>query len=454
MAAHHGALAGGGGGLPITTLARSLFDTSVPVVILKIGAYPLQHSGVSVARSLGRVGVPVYGVCEDRFTPGGASRYLLGRFLWHNDPILPGDFLAGMEEIARRIERRSILIPTDDHGAILLAEHAVALSEMFLFPAVPCDLPRRLSSKKGLYTLCRGLGVPCPEAVFPETSDDVERFLASAAFPVIAKTIEHWSMRKGAPLRSTTIATSPGDVRRIFAAARSGGVGLMFQEYIPDEYAEDWIFHGYGDESADAIVGFTGVKLRSYPPHAGPTTLGRTVANPELHAQACQLLKAIEYRGIMDLDYRLDRRDGQYKLLDFNPRIGAQFRLFEDEAGTDVARALHLDLTGRAVPRSDPVEGRRFVVEHYDAIAAWSYMKNHELSFAGWLRSVRGVDVAAWFARDDIRPFVVMSIRVVLDAIWRSIWRARGRRSLSPRSEPRPGHPVRPLYLHSRAGRH
>jgi hypothetical protein len=30
--------------------------------------------------------------------------------------------------------------------------------------------------------------------------------------------------------------------------------------------------------------------------------------------------------------------------LDFNPRVGAQFRLFEDDAGSDVVRALHLDL--------------------------------------------------------------------------------------------------------------
>jgi predicted ATP-grasp superfamily ATP-dependent carboligase len=437
----------------MTTLASTMFETSVPVVILKIGSYPLQHSGVGIARSLGRVGVPVYGVCEDRFSPGGVSRYVRGRFLWRNDLISSGEFLAGMEEIAYRIGRRSIVIPTDDRGAILLAEHAGALTDVFSFPAVPSNLPRTLASKKGLFGLCRDLGVPCPEAVFPETSDDVERFLTSAEFPIIAKTIDHWSLGKDAPLRSTMIVASPDDVRKTFARAQSAGAALMFQEYIPDEHAEDWIFHGYCDGAADPIVGFTGIKLRSYPPHAGPTTLGRTVANPELHGQACRLVKAIGYRGIMDLDYRFDRRDRRYKLLDFNPRIGAQFRLFENDAGTDVARALHLDLTSRAVPRSDPVEGRRFVVEHYDAIAAWSYMKSHELSFAGWLRSVLGVEAAAWFARDDLRPFVFMSIRLVLTAIWRSTWSLWGRPSSSALSADQPGHWARPRYVHNRGGR-
>ena len=71
----------------------------------------------------------------------------------------------------------------------------------------------------------------------------------------------------------------------------------------------------------------------------------------------------------MDLDYRLDLRDGQYKLLDFNPRVGAQFRLFEDDAGMDVVRALHLDLTGRPVPRGRPIEGRAFMVETGDLLS-------------------------------------------------------------------------------------
>ena len=96
-------------------------------------------------------------------------------------------------------------------------------------------------------------------------------------------------------------------------------------------------------------MAFTGKKLRSHPAFAGVTTLGVSVLNELLRRQTEMLLKAIAYSGIMDIDYRLDKRDGRYKLLDFNPRIGANFRMFEDRAGMDVVRALHLDLTGRSV---------------------------------------------------------------------------------------------------------
>jgi hypothetical protein len=37
------------------------------------------------------------------------------------------------------------------------------------------------------------------------------------------------------------------------------------------------------------------------------------------------MLKAVGYAGIMDLDYRFDKRDGRYKLLDFKIRARLGF---------------------------------------------------------------------------------------------------------------------------------
>lgn len=112
----------------------------------------------------------------------------------------------------------------------------------------------------------------------------------------------------------------------------------------------------------------------------------------------------------MDLDFRWDARDGQYKLLDFNPRLGAQFRLFEDSAGVDVALAAYLDLTGQATPAGTSVPGRRFLVENYDPIAALRYWRDGRLGLRSWADSVRAVDETAWYARDDLTPFALMCL--------------------------------------------
>jgi hypothetical protein len=57
-------------------------DPNVPVLIMKLGHYPLHHGVMGAIRSLGRAGVPVYGVHEDRLAPAGLSKYLVGRFIW------------------------------------------------------------------------------------------------------------------------------------------------------------------------------------------------------------------------------------------------------------------------------------------------------------------------------------------------------------------------------------
>jgi hypothetical protein len=52
------------------------------------------------------------------------------------------------------------------------------------------------------------------------------------------------------------------------------------------------------------------------------------------------------------------------------------------------------------------------VVENYDPLGALGYWRRGELSPAGWLASLRGISEAAWFARDDLRPFGLMCLRM------------------------------------------
>jgi D-aspartate ligase len=72
-----------------TNIDRSILDTTVPALVLKVGTYPLHHGDPGVVRSLGRLGVPVYGVYEERLAPAAVSRYLSGRFVWRSDPEDP-----------------------------------------------------------------------------------------------------------------------------------------------------------------------------------------------------------------------------------------------------------------------------------------------------------------------------------------------------------------------------
>ncbi|MBO0841366.1 MAG: carboxylate--amine ligase, partial [Sciscionella sp.] len=332
--------------------------------------------------------------------------------------------------------------PTDDAGALFLAEYGDPLRRWFLFPRQRPELPRVLAGKYSLFQLCQRFGVPCADALLPEDSDSAREFVGKHGLPVIAKLT---SPSTGAGVvRSTTVVHSVDELIALLRRCDDAGAGLMLQEYLPSSVQGDWFFHGYCDAESICRPSFTGTKARSYPAHAGLTSFGAAKPNGRLIAQVHDLLSMLGYRGVMDLDLRLDPRDGQYKLLDFNPRIGAQFRLFHDAAGVDVAIAAHLDLTGRPIPVAPPVQ-RTFLVENYDPISALRYWRGGQLSPRDWLRTVRSADELAWFARDDLAPFSLMCLRMG----WRVIERPFSKRFPRHTNESSP-----PVFRDGRAAKH
>lgn len=392
------------------TRSTCSFDTTTPAVVLKFDPNVMHHGGLGVIRSLGRAGVPVYGVHEGPWAPAASSRYLAGRFFWQPSAADADRVLTGLRHLAQRIGRPSVLLTTDDAGAIFLAEHGHDLRRWFLFPDPPRDLPRRLAGKYSLHEACLELGVCSPRAALPGSLAAARNFASAVGYPLIAKLTTPWTAGSG--LRSTSVVASQEELDRGYEACARSGASLMLQEFISGGPGHDWFFHGYCDAKSICRPAFTGVKERSYPAAAGLTSLGRSAANEELREKITSLLAKLGYRGILDLDIRFDERSGEYNLLDFNPRLGAQFRVFRDTAGTDVALAAYLDLTNQPIPPGEQVHGRRFLVENYDPISALSHLRGGELKPRAWLASLRAVDETAWFARDDLRPFGLMCLRM------------------------------------------
>lgn len=417
------------------------FETGTPALLLKTGSYILHHGGVGIIRSLGRVGIPTYAVCESHWTPAARSRFLSGRFVWIAEATAPEAFLSGLHAIGDRLNSPAVLLPTDDSAAIFIAENSQSLRNSFLLPQPPVALPRALADKKTLHFLCKALGHPTPAAYFPQSTADLAVFQDQKSYPLMVKRAQPW-VPLHSPIAGTTIVRTPDELDRLFRLAQALQVELLIQEYLPDTSSQDWFFHGYCDATSNCVVSFTGRKFRSFPPRAGFTTFAQAIDNDRLRTQAEALLRQISYRGIMDLDYRYDARDGLYKLVDFNPRVGAQFRLFEDHRGIDVVRAQHLDLTGRrAAPTGRMVE-RSFVVELHDVPSSFSYIRSGDISLWRWLQSVLTADEYAWLATDDLLPFALL-------VVW--ILRRTVRRLFAKRPAARAGHG--PVYKPGRASR-
>jgi len=384
-------------------------DASTPAVVLIASPEPLLHGAMGVVRSLGRLGIPVYVASDGRPMPTDRSRYLAGSFTVVYDQAEPARWVEELAGVGRSLGRRAVLVPIDDLGALAVNDHADRLAEWFLFPRPDPGLARTLASKRELHLLCRRLGVPSPETVFPQDRRDVLGFLERARPPVVVKAIDPLLLYQRPGARSVMVAHSRQELLDIYDRMEvPERPNLMLQEYIPGGPESIWMFNGYLDRRSRCLVGFTGTKQRQCLPHTGPTSLGICRANPVVEQATTELLAAVGYQGVVDLGWRYDARDGRYKLLDVNPRIGGTFRLFVASNGMDVARALYLDLIGQPVPAAAARDGRKWLVEPNDLQASLLYWREGALTPGQWLGSLRGVEEAAWFARDDLAPFLAM----------------------------------------------
>jgi predicted ATP-grasp superfamily ATP-dependent carboligase len=404
-------------------------DTRTPVVVLDPG-----DTAYSIARSLGRFGVEVWGVHRDAGAAGRRSRYWTGLDIFDAARATPPDALDWLRRFATRFSRTPILIPTDDSSALFVADHAADLRELYLFPHVPKGMARSLSSKKGMYALCREHEIPTPETLFPESREDVLAFLDRVRFPVMLKGIYTYAVQDRTGVRMVEVQDAASLLQQYDRMETPGRPSVMLQEYIPAQAEDNWMFDGYFGAGSACLFGLAGQKLRQYPPYRGRTSLGVIRRNSELVGQIQHFMRLIGYQGVLDIGYRYDARTRQYKLLDVNPRVGMTFRLFEDRSGLDVVRALYLDLTGQQPEGGWPgpegrglPEGRKWVAEDVDAVSSWRYLRDGGVRFAQWIRSFQGVEEACWFDRDDPGPFLARANRIARDArsdlgAW---WRSR-----------------------------
>ncbi len=375
-----------------------LLDTRVPAVLLRIDRNPFHHGTLGAVRSLGRAGVEVHLVADVTGSPVRHSRFV--RQL--HPPPLPGaadaEIAAVLLRVAARVERPAVLIPMDDASAVAVSRLREELAPAYLLPQHPGELPQRLADKAELAGLCRAAGVPHPETVVPESESQAAQAAWRLGLPVIAKWSRPWLLPGGSGLRSTVVLRSTQEARELYLRTEEAGCPLLLQEFLAPGAGLDWFFHGYADRAGAVRAGGPGRKLLSWPRGAGLTAVGEWVPNATVTSLAERLTGDLGYRGILDLDFRRCAATGRYHLLDFNPRPGAQFRLFTDAAGLDVVRAQHLDLTHRPLPPGPPRPlppgpprpGRAFVVENYAPLTA--------------LRPAPHGRELAWYAADDPTP--------------------------------------------------
>lgn len=378
-----------------------------PVVVLNG-----QLGALAIMRSLGPLGIPLYVVSNNYSDPAMRSRYCRERFALRFEEERPEPYLELLLALGKRLGGRSILIPTSDVTAQFVADHADVLRPHFRFQENSSELVSRLSSKREMFQLALNHRVPTPHTVFPRNLEDVLAYAQTGTFPIMLKGI-HGSRLQARAHKPMVIVNSPDELLDAYRRMEDPlSPNLMIQELIPGADDQVYIFNGYFNDRSECLVGFTGFKVRQYPVHIGCASLGECRQVDEVARLTVDFMRAIGYRGILDIGYRLDPRDGSYKVLDINPRVGQAFRLFVAENDHDVVKALYLDFTGQEQPPVVAREGRRWAIEDFDLVSSLKYYQEGSLGAQAWARSFRGLEEVAWFNWHDPAPVLEMFNRL------------------------------------------
>lgn len=386
---------GGAWGRNVTTI-----DTATPVVIFRGNDY----RALGVVRSLGRLGVRVVVVEHEPRSLAVHSRFCAQHESWDFESSRAEKSIDFLMDLARRMRCKPVLIPGNDQWSLFVDRFRDRLSGSYLIPQPRAGSIARLYSKQGLAELCAEAGVPTPRTEFPSCLEQAQALASTMRFPLVLKAIDPNRLQRHAWVRMLIVRT-PGDLAVAYQRLDEPGIpNLVLQEFIPTDELGSGVMSAYFDARGQCRFAMTGRKLRQLPIDGGVTSQAICAQCDEMIASACCIAEAAGYCGAMDADFCLDTRDGRWKLLDVNPRMGANFRAMVDRNGLDVARALYLDLTGKVVPAVEPDWGRRWLVEGQEFDAVRTQMIEGSLAPVEWLRSIRPVSEFGYWSAGDLRP--------------------------------------------------
>lgn len=377
----------------------------------------MHYSGLGIARNLHGTGAEIYCVSAKKESYGNYSRYC--KHVEILDTEKQGDRCAlYLERFALASERKPVLLPTRDQDLEFLCKYEDRLGS-YLVPYESIGHLKDLLNKDAVLGVARNAGLPCPKSVLVAEKGDIEREKKNFTFPCIAKPVFASEWRREDVWE--TVGRKKGvridrysDLVTFYDTISDFGIALNVQEYIHGNDEDLVIFGSFYNPRKNKLAYFTGRKLIQYPGGIGTGVVVRCEANEEVVRMSKVLLDSLGYYGVSEIEYKYDRRAGEYKFIELNPRHWDQHELGK-VWGVNLSRILYEDLTGQFTEDKQMVDSR---------VGTWIAEDGYISSFLGnlrdgyypnslYLQALKGRKVCAVCSLSDIKPTLAVSFAIL-----------------------------------------
>ena len=359
------------------------------------------YRALGVARSLGRRRIPVWMIRQGGHLVAAASRYVRRRVPWpEGEEAEKIDFLLDLS--IKNGLKDWVLIPTDDHAVVLASVHHDLLSKQYRVTVPRWEKLRWACDKRLLHELAERLGIHRPWTKCISANEEVADF--DCPFPVILKpAIRHKPSSLAIPKAWRADDREALVARFKEASGLIPAENLIIQEVVPGGGEAQFSYAALCKDGCP-LASIVAKRLRQYPKDFGQfSTFVETIREPRVAESAERLLAATRFTGLVEVEFKKDLRNGQFKVLDVNPRVWGWHTLCV-RAGVDFSYLLWLLARGEPVPELRGRAGERWIHTSADLRVVIGEILSGGFSFASYLRSIRGPVESAIFSWDDPVP--------------------------------------------------
>jgi D-aspartate ligase len=360
-------------------------------------------SGLGAARNLVAHGVPVY-IVDSQICVAQFSRHIKRslRCPSLSDEVPAVDWLLRMGETMN--PGGCVVFPTDDTSLKTLSRHRDTLSKYYRITTPSWDIIRFLYDKRLTYQLALQREVPVPRTWYPGAMGELASL--ELEFPVVLKpaiTTNLISVTKRKAYRANDLAQLL--TRYEMMASIIDPAEILIQELIPGRAENLYSYFGFFKEGKP-VAGYAAKRSRQHPMEFGrASTFAMTVNLPELETLATQLLSALDYSGLAEVEFMYDSKHGRFEFLEVNARIWGWHTL-SIHAGVDLPYLAYADAIGEEFSPGPFREGTKWMRLLTDIPTAAVEIWSGRLRVEEYLRSIWGAKDAVLSAHDPL-PFIM-----------------------------------------------
>lgn len=345
---------------------------------------------MGAVRSLGHLGIPLMVGSSRPFGRSCFSKYVTNRFKY---PPLESPIEVLHEAIIDRVRawQPGVLLPVSPKVWSIIYAYFDEYEQ--LTRVVPCpdeQLFKGVSDKGRVAEYAELYRVPIPKTFRPKSQEEVIELCDKLPYPVLLKPRESFA---GIGIRKVNRADELSE-----ALCKFRDVPII-QEFIEGEDLELTIlcFHG------KSLAGSAYKSLHNAPLPYGPPVACKTIRNDVLMRMGIEFLEKLKYHGVAHLDFRVDNKDGQAKLIDFNPRLAGTNDI-SIRSGVDFVYMLYNLALGEKV---EPCFNYEIGIEFRWLIEWWHLMKT-KINYRTVLDLLRWRRVATEISITDPMPHIII----------------------------------------------